>query len=89
MVSNVEENLFAMRIFMGKQDQMYVIPDTASDIVAVESVECELCEGAKFDINPFMKNAKASLNQTVADVDYGDKTLTGKWASTTICITLT
>lgn len=72
MTSNVEDHLYGMRFFMGKSLEMFAIPDTATDMIAVEGAPCQECNGAKFDIIPFMDKAEASLNTTEVTVTYGN-----------------
>ena len=76
---------------MGEKQQMYGIIDNATDLVAVQGVDCDDCAGSKYDIYETMAAGGASWTHESEDlhaVSYGELEMKGWYATDKICLQL-
>lgn len=67
---------------------MDAIVDTATELIALQGVDCEECTGTKYDIQPQIDEGKALLQPEDEIVNYGKTELSGSWAVDSICTQL-
>jgi hypothetical protein len=57
---------------MGGRQSMNAIVDTATDLVAVQGDECNNCTGNTYDLREQVENGRATVDDEISTVTYGD-----------------
>lgn len=87
-MSNVEEDLFTAKFFMGGKKEMNAIIDTATDFVAVEGKGCSNCNWHTYDIQSNVNAGTASVEMGTKTVSYGISEFQGQQANDKFCFEL-
>ena len=90
IVTNPKQDLFSASVFMGGNQRMEMLIDTATDFVAVNGVDCAKCkESSIYDIESNYINdiATIAFNKNVTEY-YGTSRFDGVYATDQLCFTL-
>ena len=89
-MTNPREDLFSASVFMGGNQRMEMLIDTATDFVAVNGIDCAQCKQSSiYDIESNYVNGIATLafNKNVTEY-YGTARFDGVHATDQLCFTL-
>jgi len=76
VVEEVDQDVYVGYLIAGTTKQMSGLFDTTTDLIAIQSVNCESCTGEKYDILPRVESGKANYtSDDYVTTSYGDFTL--------------
>ena len=76
-------------IWMGKTKSLDVVFDTGSDWLVIESINCNTCEGDKYNIKQSLDAGVAKkIGLKDSERVYGSARIAGREYTDTVCITL-
>lgn len=67
---------------------MNAIIDSATDLVAVQGLECNNCTGQQYDLLDNVLKGRASIEDENTTVSYGDYDFHGAWAKDRFCLSI-
>ena len=81
---NPELNVWTTSLFLGPEQELQVVLDTATDLVAINGEDCKTCMGPKFNMSAAYP--EFTLSKAPIEVQYESSTITGRAATGKVCL---